>query len=153
MLNRDNLVDAGLGELADPDDWEIATNSIEVRPTLGAAVSLRLNADDARLVRKAARIEGVTQSEFIRSAARKHAIESLSKSVKRQQVRAESSVVTLVVDDIRARIDGRSQPEEEPVNSQLETCERKIDWSDWPSARRQRPTRRPSPVHRKKIPA
>lgn len=56
-----------LGDDADLDDWEAVPSPGPVR--LAAMISVRFDPDAAELVRRAARIEELTQSEFVRQAA------------------------------------------------------------------------------------
>jgi hypothetical protein len=49
--------------------WSDTSVPLTVAPRLGATISLRLEPDDARLVRRAARMTGKTLSDFVRGAA------------------------------------------------------------------------------------
>ena len=81
------------------EGWEIDPEPIEVRPRLGATVSLRLDPDDAKLVRRAAKLLGLTQSEFIRRAARDRANDASAATQERIVVRSRSAVRLAYIHD------------------------------------------------------
>lgn len=49
--------------------WADEAEPLTAAPRLGAMISVRLDPDTAHAVRQAARIEGITRSEFVRRAA------------------------------------------------------------------------------------
>lgn len=64
----------------DERESEINPRPIHVRAPLGASISLRFDPADTQLLRKASRITGQTQSEFIRNAVRQRATTILQQS-------------------------------------------------------------------------
>ena len=81
------------------EGWEFDTEPIEVRPRLGATLSVRLEPDDAKLVRRAARSLGLTQSEFIRRAARDRANDVITAMQERIVVGSRTTVRLAYVHD------------------------------------------------------
>ncbi len=63
------LEDDDVPEFANFDDWEEDPDPPVVAPPRGTMISLRLDQDTASLVRRAARTQGLSQSEFVRRAA------------------------------------------------------------------------------------
>ena len=61
--------DPDLRPIAEADEWEPVANEISVAPHLAAIISIRLDPDAARMVRRAARAARLTQTEFVRQAA------------------------------------------------------------------------------------
>jgi uncharacterized protein (DUF1778 family) len=74
--------DPDLLPMDNPGDWEVVpeAEAVRVPSRLGTMVSVRLDPDTARLVRQAARIAGITHSEFLRRA-----VESAARSVVDQE--------------------------------------------------------------------
>jgi len=62
--------------MASPEEWEPVPGGVTVAPRLETVISIRLDAESVRLIRQAARAQGLTQSVFVRRAARQ-AAESL----------------------------------------------------------------------------
>lgn len=63
------LEDENMGNLDNFDDWEDDPEPPVVAPLRGTMISLRLDQETASLIRRAARSEGLSQSEFVRQAA------------------------------------------------------------------------------------
>lgn len=84
---RSEQEDPDLLPIENPEDWEVVARG---RPAtrLVTIISLRLDQPSAGLIQRAARMEGVTQSEFVRQAALR-AAESV---VRRQPVRVVTGV-------------------------------------------------------------
>jgi hypothetical protein len=76
------LVDPKLAPIIDENatEWEVVpeAEAAVVAPRLGAMVSVRLEPHIARLVRRAAQREGISQSEFLRKAAEERAVAVLA---------------------------------------------------------------------------
>jgi hypothetical protein len=70
--------DPDLQPIAEADEWEPVASEVSVAPHLAAIVSIRLDPDAARLVRRAARAARLTQAEFVRQAALKAAETALA---------------------------------------------------------------------------
>lgn len=73
-----------LGEDADLSEWEVVEVGPALRP-LGTTVCTRFEAGDARLMRRAARKMGLTQSEFVRRAVVRATMRTLRYSLKRER--------------------------------------------------------------------
>ena len=64
-------------------DWETAQpdGTVEVAQRLGATISVRFDADAARLIRQAAKNANQTQADFVREAAIRSARERVGESI------------------------------------------------------------------------
>lgn len=129
-------VDPELAPVANEDDWELDTSPLDVRPRLGASLSLRLDPEDARLVRKAARAAGISQSEFIRIAARARATEVLAANPIHVSIHPGESAVIAYVDETWIH-------ELHETDLAENTTPKRIDWSGdpHPSTSRRRVSR------------
>ncbi len=66
----------------DEKGWARESEPLTAAPQLGAMISIKLDPDSALLVRRAARLLGVTWSEFARRAAIEAATEAVRQSEK-----------------------------------------------------------------------
>lgn len=64
----------------DEKGWARESEPLTASPQLGAMISIKLDPDSALLVRRAARLSGVTWSEFVRRAAIEAATEAVRQS-------------------------------------------------------------------------
>lgn len=122
-MDMDTHDDPDLAPVTDRDEWELDPSPLDVRPRPGAAISLRLDPEDARLVRTAARAAGISQSEFIRAAAR--ATEILAAHPAHVCIRTGDSAVISYVDDAWVHRTATTGSTIEPG-----TAPRRIDWAD-----------------------
>lgn len=67
-------------EWIDDDELEIVGVGFENTRPLGAQISVRFDSESARLLRRAAAIEGVTQAEFVRRASLSIARETVART-------------------------------------------------------------------------
>ena len=67
-INRDPLTPAETMADWEAQGWSSEPEAISAAPRLEATVSIRFDPDGARLLRRAARLRGVTKSEFVRQA-------------------------------------------------------------------------------------
>ena len=74
-------------------DWEVVpeTESVTVAPKLGAMISVRFEPEVAGLIRRAAKLAELSQSEFVRRAAEAQARQLLSQPPVRISAREGSS--------------------------------------------------------------
>jgi hypothetical protein len=68
QVNPDPLAPAETLADWEAQGWSSEPEVISVAPRLEATVSIRFDPDGARLLRRAARLKGVTKSEFVRQA-------------------------------------------------------------------------------------
>ncbi len=108
MDEATTLTALSLAEIA--GEWEEAPDDIEVRPTLGTVISLRLDAQAARAIRRAAKADGVTQSRFVRDAAYAHATSVLSAASGRLRLDAQTPVRISLVDDKWRAVPSENEP-------------------------------------------
>ena len=76
--------DPQLSPVGSDEDWEAKgwaedPEPLTAAPRLGTMISVRLDPEGARSVRRAARAEGMTQSEFVRRAALRSAAEVIAR--------------------------------------------------------------------------
>ena len=62
--------------------WAAESEPLTAAPKLEAAIAIRLDPDGAARRRRAARLAGVTKSEFVRRAALKEAAEVIEQAAK-----------------------------------------------------------------------
>jgi hypothetical protein len=117
-----NERDPELLPIADVSDWDVEIDGAVVRPRLGATISLRLDPEMARRVRKAAKLIGVSQSDFIRQAASQRAESLLGSGVEEIIVAPGSSI------SVRLAPDGWQTVTTTPEASKIRE-EPKLDWS------------------------
>ncbi len=84
LRSENNPVDPKLEPITPKNKqrWEVvsADKAAIVAPKLGAMVSVRLEPNVARLVLSAAKVEGISQSEFLRKAAEERARAIIAKA-------------------------------------------------------------------------
>lgn len=68
-VNTDPLTPARTREDWEAQGWQSRSTELTVAPRLEATLSIRFDPDSALLLRKAARLKGITKSEFVRQAA------------------------------------------------------------------------------------
>jgi len=64
----------------DEKGWARESEPLTVSPQLGAMISIRLDPDSALLVQRAARLLGVTRTEFVQRASIEAAAEAVRQS-------------------------------------------------------------------------
>ena len=67
-VNPDPLAPAETRADWEAQGWSSEPEAISAAPRLEATISIRFDPDGARLLRRAARLRGVTKSEFVRQA-------------------------------------------------------------------------------------
>lgn len=71
--------DPELRPIDDPAAWDGITNDDMNLRRLGTTISVRLDPESARMIRRAAKSQGQTQAEFLRASAIAHAEQLLAK--------------------------------------------------------------------------
>lgn len=64
----------------DEKGWARESEPLTASPQLGAMISIRLDPDGASLVRRAARLMGMSKAEFVQRAAIKAAAETVDRN-------------------------------------------------------------------------
>jgi uncharacterized protein (DUF1778 family) len=102
-MKRNDERDADLEPIRDSADWGEARNDGVVTRNLGTTISVRLSPDDARKLRRAARIRQLSQSEFVRRASIAEAQSVLGASV--LHVRSRGTTAVISIEDNTVRVD------------------------------------------------
>jgi hypothetical protein len=68
-VNADPLAPARTRAEWEAQGWALQSDAVTAAPRLEATISIRFDPDGAALLRKAARLKGMTKSEFVRQAA------------------------------------------------------------------------------------
>lgn len=91
--------------------WAAESEPLLAAPRLGASISIRLDPDDTALVRRAARLSGVTKSEFVRRATLDEAAAVVSHAER-------APIVVLSIRPLSSSVSTGSAPSDPPVDRQ-----------------------------------
>jgi hypothetical protein len=80
-LNANPLVPARTRAEWEAQGWASQSETVTVAPRLEATLSIRFDPDAALLLRHAARLKGMTKSEFVRHAAVQEARKTIEESL------------------------------------------------------------------------
>ena len=80
QVNADPLMPARSQSDWDAQGWAHEPEPVEVAPRLATTISIRFDPDSAVLLRRAARIKGVSKSEFVRQATLQEARKALDEN-------------------------------------------------------------------------
>jgi hypothetical protein len=79
-VNADPLVPARTREDWEAQGWQLQSTELTVAPRLEATLSIRFDPESALLLRKAARLKGMTKSEFVRQATLQQARKTIDET-------------------------------------------------------------------------
>lgn len=80
QANVDPLAPARSREEWEAQGWALHSTELTVAPRLEATLSIRFDPEGAALLRKAARMKGMTKSEFVRQATLQEARKTIEES-------------------------------------------------------------------------
>jgi uncharacterized protein (DUF1778 family) len=94
----------------DAEQWEIDTDELTIAPRLGATISVRFDPATASLIRRAARLQGRSQSAFVREAAEESARSTIAKARVVLKVRGHVAPMLRANSELETTLPAHSEP-------------------------------------------
>ncbi len=80
QVNADSLMPARSQADWDAQGWAHEPEAVEVAPRLATTISIRFDSESASLLRRAARMKGLTKSQFVREATLQEARKTIDET-------------------------------------------------------------------------